>query len=709
MERDGDAIIHVTHDGKVTSWNAEAQGLFLLTALNGLGADLATLIVPHDQRVRFRARFAEFAKSAWDEPQDHFEADLLSGEGRRFPAQIRVVHRRTLAGGGMVLHIREQPEGSRVIRDAAGDGERRQGRIDDMVALLQSVFEHVPVGAVICDTEGRLRFMNPASKLVLGTHAPGTAFSTAWAKVTTLRGDPVPSNSSAIALAWTGRGPHHEEVYCPSQGNGRLALRVTAIPLRERGGALLGCLGILEAQQQQQQAAVQNVMFDILFRPAADGIAFFDAQGRIRRINPAARRLALLDPVGQPPESLEAVWGEVQSPDGHRLSLDEWPIARAVKGEFVAGCELRIVTLTGRTRHLLVSAYPIYIGKRKMVGGIAIFTDIARLKKEEAALKTSLGSGVLRLRDHLRILASILRLPAAASDPDQAARRTLHYIAALLQLEDQLAKSDPHACVPMEAYLGRLVKSLLEAEKQSTLQVAVAASDIDMEPTQASYLGLGVTRLVLGALQDVGATLELYLQRWDDQYELGIRHSGAGLDGLANVDQGVWAGWETLHLLVERLKGEVMVDTSNGRTLRLLIPAPPPERSRTGQGSARQHPRVSVRHPVVCRQQRGDTKQNPRILLGEIRDVSAGGAQIAVNSQLKASEQVELTAMLEGQTFLALAEIVSASMEAEKDAKGRLRYGLKWQSLAMPAAEILARMLSSGATQAGSAEEPEDG
>jgi hypothetical protein len=63
---------------------------------------------------------------------------------------------------------------------------------------------------------------------------------------------------------------------------------------------------------------------------------------------------------------------------------------------------------------------------------------------------------------------------------------------------------------------------------------------------------------------------------------------------------------------------------------------------------------------------------------------------------------VELTAMVGGQTFRALAEIVSASVGAEKDAgQTGLRYGLKWQSLAMPAAEILAKMLSGNRTQAG--------
>jgi PAS domain-containing protein/two-component sensor histidine kinase len=519
-----------------------------------------------------------------------------------------------------------------------------------------------------------------------------------WAPVTTLDGESAHHPTSAIGLALTGEGPYHEEVCCQPPGSGRLALRVTAIPLRDPGGAVLGCVGILEAEPEQQAAALQTAMFDILFRPATDGIAFFDAQGRIRRINPAARRLALMDPLGQPLEAMHAVWGEVLSAEGRQVSPEEWPIARAVRGECVAGCELRFMTLTGKTRHLLVSAYPVHVGKRKMVGGIVIFTDIARFKKEEAALEGRLGAGVLRLREHLRILASILRLPGER-DPGEAARHTQHYIAALLQLEDQLAKSERPACVPMEAYLATLVRSLLEAEQHPNLQVTVTAPDIEMEPTQASYVGLVTTRLALAALRDVGATMEIYLQRWDDQYELGVVHSGSAFDGLEKIEQGVWAGWEQLQLLVERLQGELMLDAASGRPLRLLMPAPP-ERSGAGPRSARRHARVRVRHPVLCLQPRDAGNQQPRVVLGEIRDVSAGGAQLSAVRQLKPQEQVELTAMVGGQTFRALAEIVSASVGAEKDpGRAGLRYGLKWQSLAMPAAEILAKVLSGSGVQ----------
>jgi hypothetical protein len=130
-------------------------------------------------------------------------------------------------------------------------------------------------------------------------------------------------------------------------------------------------------------------------------------------------------------------------------------------------------------------------------------------------------------------------------------------------------------------------------------------------------------------------------------------------------------------------------------TFKLVVPAALLGQSRTERKSAREHRRVRVRHPVICRQDRAEADQSARVTRGEIRDLSVGGAQLAVRSHLRVAHPIELTAAVDGQEFHAVAEVISAGAVSQKEPKtGYLRYGIRWQILGAEAADILARALT---------------
>jgi PAS domain S-box-containing protein len=138
----------------------------------------------------------------------------------------------------------------------------------------------------------------------------------------------------------------------------------------------------IEAEQARRDAEALRARLDAVIEAVPDLLTIHDATGRMVRLNSAARRDAG-DWRGH--ESLQELAGAygILSVDGQPIPIDALPVARALRGETVAGVEVREPDVEGCTRYLLTSAAPFRDRDGQVEGVVAIAHDVTALRSAE--------------------------------------------------------------------------------------------------------------------------------------------------------------------------------------------------------------------------------------------------------------------------------------------------------------------------------------
>ena len=159
--------------------------------------------------------------------------------------------------------------------------------------------------------------------------------------------------------------------------------RVTRFADTEPPWAVVAHENVTERRKAEEALRDQKVLLETILRETADGIMVLDARGRLTFVNAAARRMAFAEPEGDPPKTVEEVWGEARYPDGSPMPLDEVPMYRALREETTVGEEVRLVRPDGSHYDILGSAAPLRGGDGEIVGVVASFRDITERKLAE--------------------------------------------------------------------------------------------------------------------------------------------------------------------------------------------------------------------------------------------------------------------------------------------------------------------------------------
>ncbi len=125
-------------------------------------------------------------------------------------------------------------------------------------------------------------------------------------------------------------------------------------------------------------------LLEAMFEQTTDGIAIWDAQGRVVFVNPAARRFAAVEAVGTDLEHTPTnVWGEWFDEGERQLPVDSWPIVRALRGEAIATAEMYHRASDGTRNCVLLAAAPLRDAAGTIIGAIATTSDITDRKRSE--------------------------------------------------------------------------------------------------------------------------------------------------------------------------------------------------------------------------------------------------------------------------------------------------------------------------------------
>ena len=118
----------------------------------------------------------------------------------------------------------------------------------------------------------------------------------------------------------------------------------------------------------------------------SDGIVFCDRDGVITLFNSATRRFHGLPQQAIPPEQW-AEYYDLYLPDGEtKMSKQDIPLFRALKGESVRDIEMMIIPKQGKARTLLANGDPVIDSNGEKIGAIVAMRDITERQQAEAEL-----------------------------------------------------------------------------------------------------------------------------------------------------------------------------------------------------------------------------------------------------------------------------------------------------------------------------------
>jgi PAS domain S-box-containing protein len=210
-------------------------------------------------------------------------------------------------------------------------------------------------------------------------------------------------------------------------------------------------------------------------------------------------------------------------PDGRLVEPAQWPLARALKGEFIAADEFLYRRGDGTTGWIRVSGSPVVDAAGTVIGSVVVLYDVDREKQAESALRSSeervrsvldekeallaqkdmlLKEVNHRVKNSLQLVASLLNLQGRQLDDSrsrQAFEDAVSRVGAIAQVHEQLYKTDDVTRVEFGSYL-RTLCTLYGGEGG----VAVDAATAEIPTDAAIPLGLLAVELLTNALKHAG-------------------------------------------------------------------------------------------------------------------------------------------------------------------------------------------------------------
>ncbi|WP_448962013.1 PAS domain S-box protein [Larkinella arboricola] len=308
----------------------------------------------------------------------------------------------------------------------------------------------------------------------------------------------------------------------------------------------------IERVQAEEALKASEARLTAFFESLPLGVAEVDTNGRLVLANREMQRFAPTGIVPSRDAERRDRW-QAYHPDGRRLEPEEYPSARALRGErVVPGIEVLYTPEEGPPIWTRVVAVPIWDGEDRVTGIVVMINDISELKQAEEALKEASR----RKDEFLAMLAHELRNPLASirlgmgllnwtdeTDPvlEQTVGLINQQVDHLVRLVDELLDVSRISrgkieLKPERVELGALVESAVEAirpqyealGKPLHLTPCPLPLFVQGDPTRLAQV---VTNLLTNGLRYTGPQGQVWvnLKEEDGQALLRVADNGIGL------------------------------------------------------------------------------------------------------------------------------------------------------------------------------------
>jgi PAS domain S-box-containing protein len=289
LESSDDAIIAMTLDGTIRSWNRGATVLYGYSAADAIGQPFS-MLCPPDRKNEINDLLERIGRG---ERIAHHETTRLRKNGKIFPVSVSIWPIRD-ADGTIVG----------ASSSARGLSAQQLQAVQSSQALLASIVEFSPDGIISVDLDGVITSWNAGAERIYGYTAAEAIGRGADLMVPDEQLTGVYKVQTAMA-----EGERVEEYQAERvrKDGTRISVRVMFTSLSDSTGAVTGMSAVVRDITAQQRAGAR---FRGLLEAAPDAMVCADAGGRIVLVNAAAERL-----FGYPREELDGQLVEILVPD----------------------------------------------------------------------------------------------------------------------------------------------------------------------------------------------------------------------------------------------------------------------------------------------------------------------------------------------------------------------------------------------------------
>jgi PAS domain S-box-containing protein len=350
----------------------------------------------------------------------------------------------------------------------------------DTVALLDALFAHAPMGLAFWDRDLRYQRINPALAEINGL-APeehlGRTTTDVLGPELGGRVDDMLRRVLDSGRAFTDTDISGVTAAAPGERRQWLA---SYYPVPGEDGEVLGVAGrvreVTGERRARRAAQTATALLDAIFSAAPVGVAFWDLEGRYRRVNPALAALNGLPPeehLGRrPSEMIGEVGAQVEAILKEVADSGEAIVDRAIHGE-----------LHGEAVHRQGTVFPVVGAAGELIGVAGVIRDVAAQHEAEADRARLLREA---LSSRAQAEAAQVRAEAAHAEAEAAREQTAFLAAAGARLAavttDYEATLREVARVAVPTIADWCTFTLAEAGDRLR-NVAVAAADPELERT----------------------------------------------------------------------------------------------------------------------------------------------------------------------------------------------------------------------------------
>jgi len=295
-----------------------------------------------------------------------------------------------------------------------------------------------------------IQISNDAYRRICNKGAPiGIGFAESWPLAW-------PANAPVIERVWRGEtimmgeAPFHE--WQPGSDDDSW-YSLSYSPVRDEIGAVAGIwITVIETTERVRAEATlreNEARLEEILELVPVGVSLFDGEGRTIKANPEMARL------------LEAVdlaradnipWA-ILDRDGRRLTKDEFPMARTLRGDPISPETHLVLEMDGTRRWLKVGAVPSFRDGR-ISGGVVIAHDVTEAKESAERMKVLVAELQHRTRNVIAVVRALAdkTLAGSASLDDFGAKYRAR-LAALARVQGLLSNLNKGDRVTFDALL----------------------------------------------------------------------------------------------------------------------------------------------------------------------------------------------------------------------------------------------------------------
>jgi PAS domain S-box-containing protein len=275
------------------------------------------------------------------------------------------------------------------------------------------------------------------------------------------------------------------------------------------------------------------------------------------------------------------------------LSVEEWPRARALRGEKVVGEIIDIQRFDGRRATIFNSASPILDANGNLQGAVSVMVDVTEQRQIELALRRSEEhlrlahrelerlleqKNVLfkevqhRVKNNLQVVSSLLSLEAQRFEDREfhnALNESRDRVRSMALMHEKFCHLDDLARIEFADYVNELVRYFFSSYISDPSAIGFS-SDVDVRLSMDDAIPCGLilqellSNSVKHAFPNGTGQIQIDFHTVDGKFELRYRDDGVGLPDNVDLANPATLGLQLVTDLAAQLEGNLRYEYRNG-------------------------------------------------------------------------------------------------------------------------------------------------